>query len=277
MAALGKSLGISAEQAAVAVLEIASADMERALRRVSLARGHDARDFALYAFGGAGGLHAAWVAARLGMTRVVMPPQAGVFSALGMLCAPARRTLVQSVLQTLPAARIRKEYFRPLEDQARAELVSEGVARSRIRVRRILELRSEGQAGEFALAEGPALLERFHAEHERRFGYRREEHAVLLVAVRVHAEGPSQSPWQARRVRTKAAVPFDVRNAFLPEQGVRKAVLTNWYRREDMSPGSHLRGPAVVAEYSGTTVVPSDWIARVDRWGALELTQEEAR
>lgn len=253
------------------VLEIATADMERALRRVSLAEGHDPRDFTLVAFGGAGGLHAAWLAGRLGMPRVVVPPHAGAFSAVGMLAAPARRTLVRTVLEPLPTGAARRAVFQPMEERARAELIDEGVAPSRIRFRRVLELRSAGQAGEFALADGPRLVERFHAEHERRFGYRREDRPIVLVNARLRAEGPARSPWTAARLRRHEARAFDRRPARLPEDGRRGARRVAWYRREEMRPGAQLRGPAIVAEYSGTTVVPSGWTAAVDAYGALVL------
>ncbi|MCH2100850.1 MAG: hydantoinase/oxoprolinase family protein, partial [Planctomycetes bacterium] len=231
---LGDVAGLSARQAAVAVLEIASADMERALRRVSLAEGYDARDFHLYAFGGAGGLHAVWVASRLGMKSVVIPPHAGAFSAVGMLSAPARRTLVRTVLSALPSQRDRRVLFTELEERARVELIAEGLVPGVIKIRRVLELRSEGQGGEFAIVEGPRLRERFHAEHERRFGYRREDRPIILVAARLQAEGPSASPWVESRTSVYEAKPFTRGKAVFPESGSRKLQSVDWYRREDL-------------------------------------------
>lgn len=274
LATLGDRAGLSARETALAVLEIATADMERALRRVSLAEGHDPRRFHLYAFGGAGGLHAAWVAARLGMRSVVLPPHAGAFSAVGMLAAPARRTLARSVLLPLPTQRERRELFAEMEARAREELEGEGIPAGAIRMRRVLELRSEGQGGEFALPEGPRLRERFHEEHERRFGYRREDRPIVLVAARLRAEGPSGSPWVARELIDQKAKPFETRRALFPEDAQPEEREVAWFRREDLGPGSWLRGPAIVAEYSGTTVVPQAWMARVDAFGALVLERE---
>lgn len=271
--ALGEANGMNAREAAVAVLEIASADMERALRRVSLAEGHDARDFHLYAFGGAGGLHAAWVASRMGMKSVVVPPHAGAFSAVGMLSAPARRTMARTVLTDLPTQRERRELFAELEERARAELVAEGLAPGAIKMRRVLELRSEGQGGEFAIPEGPRLQERFHAEHERRFGYRREDRPIILVAARLRAEGPSSTPWVPRPIRAHKAKPFTQGRAIMPESGNSKMRAVDWYRREELAPGASWMGPAVVAEYSGTTVVPNGWKGEIDPFGAMVLTR----
>ncbi len=271
LAELGQSAGLSALQAAESVLQIASADMERALRRVSLAEGFDPRTLTLYAFGGAGGLHAAWVAERLGMSKVVMPPMAGVFSAVGLLAAPPRRTVVQTVLQPLPSAAQRKRLFAPLEQRLRNELKADGIPARGIQLRRILELRSHGQAAEFPLLEGPKLLQRFHEEHRRRFGYTREDQPVLLVNIRLQADGPGHNPWQARRKRKSMAKPVETSMATLPEGGGRCKV--GWYVREDLKVGAELKGPAIVAEYSGTTVVPKGWTARVDAFGALELSR----
>jgi len=270
LAALGKQGGISAERAATAVLEVASAEMERALRHVSLAEGWDPRGLPLYAFGGAGGLHAAWVADRLGMPRVVVPPFPGAFSALGLLAAPARRTLARSVLAPLAGPGERAKLFAPLVAEARAGLSEEGVPARKVRVRRILELRGEGQAGSFAIPEGAQALERFHAAHQQRFGYARDDRPVILVAIRVQADGPSYAAWREQPLRRKAARAFETRPARFPEHGggTRKA---GWYRREDLAPGHHLRGPAVVVEYSGTTVVPPGWRAAVDAYGALVM------
>lgn len=271
LAELGARVGMGAKESAQAILEIASADMERALRRVSLAQGHDPRDFHLFAFGGAGGLHAAWVASRLGMRSVVIPPLAGAFSAVGMLSAPARRTFARTVLTPVPSQKERQILFKEMEERAKVELVAEGVEPGAVRFWRVLELRSEGQGAEFAIPEGPNLLERFHQAHEQRFGYRRSDVSVVLVTARLRAEGLAGKAWRAREVRPCEAVPFEKRPTFFPEHGSQAEEIAAWYWREELTPGAHLVGPAVVAEYSGTTVVPRFWTAQVDEFGALVL------
>ena len=207
------------------------------------------------------------------MRSVVMPPHAGVFSAVGMLAAPARRTLARTVLCELPSQRDRRELFADLEERARAELEAEGVAPSTIKMRRVLELRSAGQGGEFAIPEGPKLVERFHAEHERRFGYRREDRPIVLVAARLRAEGPSSSPWSTQPGKSHPAEPFAKDTAILLEDGDEARKPMKWYRREDLRPGAYLAGPAIVAEYSGTTVVPSGWQAQIEACGSLVLSR----
>lgn len=253
-----------------AVLEIATAGMERALRRVSLGEGWDPRALTLYAFGGAGGLHACWLAGRLGVRRVVVPPLPGAFCALGLLAAPPRRTLTSSVGAPVGAAAARRARFAPLEERARAELRAEGVPAGAIRLRRVLELRGAGQDAVFALPEGADPAGRFHAEHRRRFGYARADAPVELVAVRVQADGPAARPFVATRVRRHAPRPAARHPAAPCEGGAGARPRTmDWHRREDLAPGARLRGPAVLGEYSGTTVLPAGWRAEVDRFGAL--------
>ncbi|MCP4092898.1 MAG: hydantoinase/oxoprolinase family protein [Planctomycetes bacterium] len=266
---LAAPLGISAAAAAKQVLSIATADMERALRRVSLAEGRDPRQAVLYSFGGAGGLHAAWLATNLEMQAVVVPPIAGAFSAVGLLEAPARRSYAQSVLQNLPTAKMRASLFAPLQEQGIAALQAEGLSRRSIRIQRKVELRGAGQAGVLVLPEGPKLLQRFHEEHERRFGYRREDAAVELVAVNLTVDGPATSQWQAKCVHCHKAKAFARYRTWFGDAD--QSLDSDWYQRESMKPGATLQGPAVVAEYSATTLVPPGWSARIDRWNCLVL------
>lgn len=267
--ALASPMAITAAAAAKQVLSIATADMERALRRVSLAEGRDPRQAVLYSFGGAGGLHAAWLATNLEMQAVVVPPMAGAFSAVGLLEAPARRSYTQSVLQNLPNAKTRAALFAPLQEQGIAALKEEGLARKSIRVQRKVELRGAGQAGVLVLPEGPKLLQRFHDEHKRRFGYRREDAAVELVAVTLSVDGPTSSQWKSRRIRRHAAKAFARHRTWFGD--AQQSLDSDWYQRESLKPGAFLEGPAVVAEYSATTLVPPGWRARLDRWNCLVL------
>ncbi len=258
------------KRSACEILEIASAEMERALRKVSLAAGHDPRRLVLYAFGGAGGLHAAWMAERLGMPEVVIPPKPGVFSALGLLTAPARRSLSKTVLTLLPPSKLRKELFVPLMDKVVADLKAEGVPGNKIKAKRILELRSQGQSAVFALAEGANVEKRFHAAHRQRFGYQRAAE-IELLAIRVQADGPSSSAWPRQRCRKYTASALERRSAQFPECGGIQPLNCSWYQREELKAGAQIVGPAVIAEYSSTTVVPPNWCARVDAWGCLSL------
>jgi len=269
---LGEQAGLSASEAAKQVLSIATADMERALRQVSLAEGRDPRQAVLYSFGGAGGLHAAWLATNLEMRGVVVPPLAGAFSALGLIGSPARRSYTRSVLESLPTARRRATLFAPQVKAGIEALRAEGIKRSTITIKRQVELRGAGQAGIIMLEDGPSLLKRFHEEHRSRFGYSREDQPVELVATNVTVDGPTASPWQRRRTRRKEAQEFARHRTWFGSAG--RSFMCPWHRRESMKPGHFLAGPAVVAEYSATTLVPPGWRARIDGLNCLVLERE---
>lgn len=269
LAALGASTRIDARSAAHQVLQVATADMERALRRVSLAEGRDPRDAWLYSFGGAGGLHAAWLAERLGMRGVVVPPLAGAFSAFGLLGAPARRRQTRTVLEPLPSVTARRALFAPMVTELRRELVEEGCSSGSLRVQRSVELRGAGQAGILALEEGPHLLRRFHERHRQRFGFTREDRPVELHAITVQVDGPSGEPWRRRRRRVHVAQARGRTEAWFGTTA--KDHRADWFAREDLRPGAELEGPAIVTEYSATTVVPPGWRATLDTWDCLVL------
>ncbi|MDP6942407.1 MAG: hydantoinase/oxoprolinase family protein, partial [Planctomycetota bacterium] len=253
------------------VLEIASAEMERALRKVSLAEGHDPRTLSLYAFGGAGALHAAWLADRMGMKEVIVPPFPGAFSAWGLLAAPLRRNFSRAILKEVPAVAQRRELFKPLLKKANQELHSEGLPKRKIKIQKILELRSMGQAAVFAVPEGPHVFKRFHAAHQQRFGYARKSEKVILVSIRVQADGPKPKFLEKKRCRIYSPKVLEKRMAAFPEEGSHRPRKTDWFRREELRHGARISGPAVIAEYSATTIVPPGWRAQVDSWNCLSL------
>lgn len=266
---LGNIFDQSVALTAQNILQIASADMERALRRVSLAEGRDPRRATLYAFGGAGGLHAAWLADRLGMRGVVVPPLAGAFSALGLLGAPPRRRLTRSVLQALPKEAARKKLFAPYVKQLKQDLLKEGCAPKSLSVKRIVELRGEGQAGVLSLEEGPDLQERFHALHQQRFGFTRKDRSIELHAISVQVDGMATAPWKKERVRRQEAKPWGSGTCWFGTTGRKHKA--SYFARESMRPGSMVQGPAIITEYSATTVVPPRWKATLDAWNCLTL------
>jgi len=269
MQSLAKHAGLSVETAAQQILQIASADMERALRRVSLAEGRDPRDAMLYSFGGAGGLHAAWLAERLGMRGVVVPPLAGAFSALGLLGASPRRRMSRSILQTLPSASARKKLFAPWVKQLKQELRDEGCSTRSLSVSRVVELRGEGQAGVLSLEDGPQLLQRFHALHQKRFGFARADRPVELHAISVQVDGENSAPWSRQKTRKHAAKPCGKRTAWFGTIGAKREA--EFFTREELRPGATVMGPAIITEYSATTVVPPQWSATLDSWNCLLL------
>jgi len=187
IAALAKQLGASADRTAEAIIAIADAAMARALRRVSVERGIDPRSCALVAFGGGGPLHACALADLLGMTTILVPPHAGVLSALGLAIAPERRDAAVSVMRA--AASIDKKWFRALLDGLATRAVNESAKKLAWHAR----IRYAGQGHELDIAckpgdDGTSLTKRFAAAHLARYGFVLER-GVEIVAVRVAATG----------------------------------------------------------------------------------------
>ncbi len=258
------------EALAEALLRLAEARMEKALRVVSLERGHDPRGFALLAFGGAGPLHACALARALGMRRVLVPRLCGLLSAYGMLAADWVRDESRTVMLAPDPALI-EPHLRELERAARAMLHREGPAKTNAGLALpSVDLRYRGQGYELNLDWGPDFVARFHRAHRRRYGYADPRRAVEVAGVRLRliaAAPPLPAPPRSRPSRAAPPQPLERRRVFL--QG--RWRLTPVYERETLAPGQRLPGPALVFEYSATTLIEPGWQARVNPRGDLLL------
>ncbi len=263
------SLGLSLERFAAGVVRVVNANMEAALRVVSIERGHDPRDFTLVAFGGAGPLHACELAQTLGIPRVLVPPHPGALSALGILMSDVVKDYSRSVLwpvsAELPAGKLRT-VFRELERAARGDFRRERWPGA-VRFARSVDLRYRGQGYELSVPFTPALLRRFHEEHQRRYGYSHPGREVELVTLRLRATipvRPSVSSFDAEAKRKQAATTARV---FMGG----KLQPARIYDRGSLEEARRYSGPAVITEYSSTTVVPPGMRFRVDRAGSLVI------
>jgi N-methylhydantoinase A/oxoprolinase/acetone carboxylase beta subunit len=249
---IAERLKIDRSSAAAGILRVANANMERAIRVVSVERGHDPRDFALVAFGGCGGLHACEIAEELGIRTVIVPEYAGALSALGMLMADAVRDYAAGVL----GRRDIEKVFANLEKQARGG-----------EIERSADLRYRGQSYELNVPWNngdPATL--FHREHEKIYGYANPDRDVEIVTIRVRARTAVEKPKLVRSGAAKKGKP-DQRRVWTGE-GFKK--IDSW-KREQLSDRTK-QGPALVLDYGSTTLVPPKWNFRVDRAGNLLLT-----
>ncbi len=269
LGALAHALGSSLEQAAQGVLTVADTAMERALRVISVERGSDPMDFAVVAFGGAGGLHVAELTARLGAARALVPPDPGLLSAYGMLASPLTHEASRTVLvrEDAPDAAARLgDVIQALETTAREAMVRDGAAAETLTAQRWIDARYRGQSFELAV---PAedWAERFHQAHEERYGYRRSDIPAEAVTVRVvlGAPAPELSPPRL----PDAEGPPPASDTSVHHAGVRFPAAR--IARSDLRAGHRIEGPAVIQEYSGTTWVPPEWIMEVDGHGALHL------
>ncbi len=285
LARLGEQLGgYTPEQAALGVLRVANATMERALRRVSVERGYDPRDFTLLPFGGAGPLHACDLAEALGIPRILVPPHPGVLSALGLLVADVVHDASQAVLCSLDSL---LDHPTPLQDgyastlrRVQEVLRAEGFSEPAIEA--ALDLRYKGQSYELTIPLALPITEDavvgaardFHAAHARRYGYDMPEELVEVVTLRVRGIGPGarlELPREPLGGADAGPARLSDGPVWFAAEGPVAAVC---YDRARLRPGNRFVGPAVVFQYDTTTVVAPGWEVRVDEWHNLWLERE---
>ncbi len=275
---LGETLGIAAEEAAAGVLEIASVNQVHGIRRVTTTRGLDPGDYAMVAFGGAGGLFAAEVSDFLGIATAVIPPNPGNLSAFGLHVSDVKRDYVRTCVrqQSSHDPAELEALWQTLEDAGRAEIMAEGVAADAIVLARSADLRYVGEGHEVPVpipedADAvPAMWREFHGVHRRTFGFHYEgRQDVEVVSLRVQATGRVHRP-EIRPLEAKngEARPFARRPVYWRGSGWIDCAV---WRREDLAAGVAVAGPAIVEEYGSTVAVPATWRSRTDRYGNLVL------
>ncbi|MGD0220814.1 MAG: hydantoinase/oxoprolinase family protein [Terriglobia bacterium] len=272
----------SAQELAAGIVAVSNATMEKALRVISVERGYDPRDFSLICYGGAGGLHAADLARALGLPSVVVPQNPGVFSALGILLSDVVRDVSQSVLLPVPTGgksaildllyQIDRRFVR-LQLMALAELRSEGFDADRTRPSHRLDLRYQGQSYELSVPFTAGFRQAFHREHAKAYGYAYPDRPLEIVNLRLRLV---ISTPKSRRQTRKSGTASQSREALIKTKPVwfdSKPQSTGIYERERLASGAALRGPAVIVEYSATTVIPPGWECRVDEYQNLVLAR----
>jgi N-methylhydantoinase A/oxoprolinase/acetone carboxylase beta subunit len=262
--AMAATLGIPVHALAEGIVRVANANMERAIRVVSLERGHDPRMFALLAFGGAGGMHACEIAERLEMATVIVPRYAGVLSALGMLTADVTRDYSAPVLRPMDAitARSLESMFAPIVTRARAELAAEGFAPRRQAIARRIDIRYVGQSYELTLPFDRDVRSAFDRLHQKRYGYSDPARPTEVVNIRVVASGLTDKPaLPFERVRrTCAAKPAAIRSGRFNGKQARVA----HYDWDALRPGARAGGPAVITSGEATVVIPPSFRFNID-------------
>ncbi len=270
--ALASQLGCDRLEAARGVIRLANEHMARALRVISVERGHDPRQYTLFSFGGAGGLHACELAELLDMRAVMLPARAGVLSAEGMLASEPGRDLSRAMpglLAQSPDVELSGP-FENLRALAREQLVEEGVAEDEMTFRRQLELRYRGQSATFLLdfEPGEDHTERFHEAHEAACGHRLEL-PVELVNLRLSARATALvRSAEAIMVTTAEPVQRQVYSADLKK-------LVPLLERASLAPGFTTAGPAIITEQVATSWLAPGWSLRVDKWGNLLLSRKQ--
>jgi len=275
---IAEPLGLSIETAAEGILEIADAAMERAIRVISIERGHDPREYALLAFGGAGPLHAVSIARRLSIPRVLVPATAGVLSALGLLTSEVGCDASRSLVRGLAALNPGQVWsaISELREQGGNALSRQGVDALSIRYTVSADLRYAGQSHELNVplpdADSPQDLfgewaAAFHCEHEARFGHSDPNEEIELVTLRVRAIGPAALPEVPAFAMGGASAGRTVAARFAECGWVKAQLLA----RGSLCEGSAIEGPAIVVGDDATLVVPPGVSGRCDRAGTILL------
>ncbi len=278
-AALGQAAGLSPVEAAEGVVAVAEAAMERAIRVISVERGHDPADFALLSYGGAGGLHAVSLARLLGIRTVIAPRHAGLFSALGMLHADVVKDFSATVMLSSDTTDIFElaGAFTDLEAKAREGMAGEGVAGDTVVLERQLDMRYRGQSHELPIRFVADPYSAFHNRHEAVFGFKDPKAVVEVVTLRIRARGVTDKPPFEEATHLVAAAPEAARLGERPLVWRGREIAAQWYDREALLPGNHLLGPALIAEASATTFLPPKAEATVDGFGNLVIATGAGR
>ncbi len=261
---------VSREQAALGIIEVANANMERALRKVSIERGYDPRDFTLVCFGGAGGLHVCALARSLRIDRIIVPVSPGTLSALGALQADVQKDYSKTLM--LPDAQANsaklEKVFRQLESVGRRALAAEGFSDRKIKIERSCAVRYRGQSFELDVLWGRHLLRDFHRAHQQRYGYADPERPVEIVTARIRCLGRVDKP---RSKSYEASVKEKPNPRYERVVLKKRAELVPVYAREELPVGFEMAGPAVISEYSSTTLVLSGFTLEIDPWKNLVI------
>jgi len=268
---LAAQAGLTALELAEGILAVANTAMEKAIRVISVERGHDPQGFTLFTFGGAGAMHGAFLARLLGIPKVLVPQNPGILSAMGMIMADVIKDYSLTIMKN--QAHALKGAFHPffvdMEEKAARDLAYEGVPSDRLFHERYLDMRYEGQSYEIMVPFEGDYIEGFHSLHEKTYGYRNDAKAVDIVNIRLRARGIPDKPHFPRSERGEERPGIE---ALLEKREVifeQKALPTEVFAREKLVSGNRITGPAVVVEYSATTVIPPFAQAWVDDYGNL--------
>ncbi|WP_211204044.1 hydantoinase/oxoprolinase family protein [Chloroherpeton thalassium] len=245
--------------------------MERAIRVISVEKGFDPREFSLFSFGGAGGLHCATLARQLSLPRVIVPKNPGILSAFGMVMADVIKDYSQTVM--LSGASLSfgtvQEKFASLERQAVDEMAREGFSGDALRLERFLDVRYQGQSFELIVPFAEDFEEKFSAQHEQTYGYRNSGKAIEVVNIRLRAYGSPEKPVLLPAEKMTDEIPhlanFQERVVHFDGREYR----TKIFDREKLLPGNQISGPAILVEYSSTIVLPPFASGKIDALGNL--------
>jgi N-methylhydantoinase A/oxoprolinase/acetone carboxylase beta subunit len=267
---MSTNLKLGVEELVEGIVRVANSNMERALRVVSVQRGYDPRDFALLAFGGAGGLHACELAQSLDIRTVIVPEHAGVLSALGMLLADYTKQYSRALLRRVDLIDEHElnALFEPMLEMARNDLSANGFQDNSAEIEHSLDIRYVGQSYEITVPFAPDYRSSFDELHQQRYGYHDEKRPCEIVNLRLGLTGRVDKPHLTRRpITNETAAPLRMAETLFG--GIVRT--TPVFALHALLPGMSGSGPAIVAGAQSTIVVPPDWQFTKDTIGTLVL------
>jgi 5-oxoprolinase (ATP-hydrolysing) len=266
------------EQVAEGFLKVAIENMASAIKQISVQRGYDVTEYTLNCFGGAGGQHACLVADALGMERVFIHTHAGVLSAYGMGLADIRTLRERSVEMALSdnIENSLTEILRPLEEETREEILSQGVAAENIKVLRQIHIRYEGTdtALAVAFADRNKMTDAFETNHKQRFGFVMPDHGFVVEAVSVEAIGETEASIE-EKIPTLNTPVAAIDTIQITTDG--EALPAPVFDRNGLATGTTIDGPAVIVEANATTMIEPGWRAEITPYGHLVLSRHIPR
>ncbi len=275
---IGKTLGLSIEEVALGIIKISNALMARAIRIATLERGLDPREFRLFAFGGAGPLHAVELAQELGIPEVLIPPMPGVLSALGLILADYKYEVYTTVMKR--ADEVDDTYlfkvFESLVRRAHQKVMEHSRDFTDIRMYKYLTMRYKGQGQELLISYSGSIsecIDQFHKLYETRYGYHMPEEPVEIVLAKVVVLGIMSKPRFTKSPVYRNSPRHElIRKVYFEDVGW---IATRIYRRENLRPGAFIEGPSIVEEYSSTILIPPRCNAFVDEYSIIHVRCEK--
>ncbi|MBK3331914.1 hydantoinase/oxoprolinase family protein [Persephonella atlantica] len=262
---------IDSRKLAEGIISIANTKMERAVKKISIERGYDPRKLSLFTYGGAGGMHAVFLARMLEIPEVIVPKNPGIFSAFGMLLSDIIKDYSLTVMlrgDNSEYKHIQKLFF-VLEEKAISDMKNEKISIKEIKLEHYLDVRYQGQSFELVVPFDRNFVEHFHRLHEKNYGYRIEDREIEIVNIRLRAVGVTEKP-EIEKIEEGKNTPS--KDALIGKKKVifdGKDYDTPVFIREKLLAGNTIKGPAVIVEYSSTTVIPPGSHLHIDIYGNM--------
>ena len=270
---LAEKINMDTIELAKGILEIANVNMERAIRVISVEKGFNPGEFTLVSFGGAGGMHAAFLAENLSIGTVLIPKNPGILSAFGMLMTDVIKDYSHTIMIQEENADYEEllSHFNPLIAQGKKDLIFEGVNEENIVYEYFLDMRYKGQSHEITIPFNKDFVETFHQYHEKFFGYKNQNKPTEIVNVRLRCRGYLKKP----EIKSEPISNSNIDQAILEYKDVhfneKNPFKTKIIDRNKLKPGNKFDGPAIVVEYTSTIVIPPNWNVFVDKFSNMVL------